>query len=45
LLLSAAFAALIALKNGYTSAAVADAAIGGLVWKRVRPPAVLPART
>ena len=30
LLLSAAFAALIALKNGYTSAAVADAAIGGV---------------
>jgi NhaC family Na+:H+ antiporter len=30
LLLSAAFAALIALKNGYTSAAIADAAIGGV---------------
>ena len=30
LLLSAAFAALIAFKNGYTSAAVADAAIGGV---------------
>jgi NhaC family Na+:H+ antiporter len=30
LLLSAAFAALMALKNGYTSAAVADAAIGGV---------------
>jgi NhaC family Na+:H+ antiporter len=30
LLLSAAFAALVALKNGYTSAAIADAAIGGV---------------
>ena len=30
LMLSAAFASLIALKNGYTSAAVADAAIGGV---------------
>jgi NhaC family Na+:H+ antiporter len=30
LLLSAAFASLIALKNGYTSAAIADAAIGGV---------------
>ena len=30
LLLSAAFASLMALKNGYTSAAVADAAIGGV---------------
>src|SRR3954449_13265960 len=30
LLLSAGFAALMALKNGYTSAAVADAAIGGV---------------
>src|SRR3954464_5328756 len=30
LLLAAAFAALIALKNGYTSAEVADAAIGGV---------------
>ena len=30
LLLSAAFASLIAFKNGYTSAAVADAAIGGV---------------
>jgi NhaC family Na+:H+ antiporter len=30
LLLSAAFAALMALKNGYTSAAIADAAIGGV---------------
>jgi NhaC family Na+:H+ antiporter len=30
LLLAAAFAALIALKNGYTSAAIADAAIGGV---------------
>jgi NhaC family Na+:H+ antiporter len=30
LLLSAAFAALMALKNGHTSAAVADAAIGGV---------------
>ena len=29
-MLSAAFASLIALKNGYTSAAVADAAIGGV---------------
>jgi Na+:H+ antiporter, NhaC family len=35
LLLSAAFAALMAPKNGYTSAALADAAIGELVWKRV----------
>jgi NhaC family Na+:H+ antiporter len=30
LLLSAAFASLVALKNGYTSAAIADAAIGGV---------------
>src|SRR4051812_3990231 len=30
LLLSAAFAALIAFKNGYTTAAVAEAAIGGV---------------
>ena len=30
LLLSAAFASLMALKNGYTSAAIADAAIGGV---------------
>jgi Na+:H+ antiporter, NhaC family len=30
LLLSAAFASLIALKNGYTTAAIADAAIGGV---------------
>jgi Na+:H+ antiporter, NhaC family len=30
LLLSAAFAALIAFKNGYTAAAVADAAVGGV---------------
>src|SRR6516164_2131738 len=30
LLLSAAFAALVALKSGYTSAAIADAAIGGV---------------
>jgi NhaC family Na+:H+ antiporter len=30
LLLSAAFASLVALKNGYTTAAVADAAIGGV---------------
>src|SRR4051794_13529508 len=30
LLLGAAFASLMALKNGYTSAAVADAAIGGV---------------
>ena len=30
LLLSAAFACLMALKNGYTSAAIADAAIGGV---------------
>ena len=30
LLLAAAFAALVALKNGYTSAAIADAAIGGV---------------
>src|SRR6516165_415331 len=30
LLLSAAFASLIALKNGYTSASIADAAIGGV---------------
>ena len=30
LLLSAAFVSLIALKNGYTSAAIADAAIGGV---------------
>ena len=30
LLLSAAFASLIALKNGFTSAAIADAAIGGV---------------
>ena len=30
LMLSAAFASLIALKNGYTSAAVADAAVGGV---------------
>src|SRR5947208_12257161 len=30
LLLSAAFASLMALKNGYSSAAVADAAIGGV---------------
>jgi NhaC family Na+:H+ antiporter len=30
LILSAAFAALLALKNGYTSAAIADAAIGGV---------------
>jgi DNA-binding CsgD family transcriptional regulator len=30
LLLSAAFASLIALKNGYASAAIADAAIGGV---------------
>jgi len=30
LMLSAAFASLVALKNGYTSAAIADAAIGGV---------------
>ena len=30
LLLSAAFASLMALKNGYASAAIADAAIGGV---------------
>lgn len=30
LMLSAAFAALVALKNGYTSAALADAAVGGV---------------
>ncbi len=30
LLLSAAFASLMALKNGYTSAAIADAAVGGV---------------
>jgi Na+:H+ antiporter, NhaC family len=30
LLLSAAFASLVALKNGYTTAAIADAAIGGV---------------
>src|SRR5918994_199036 len=30
LMLSAAFASLVALKNGYTSAALADAAIGGV---------------
>ena len=30
LMLSAAFASLIALKNGYTSAAIADAAVGGV---------------
>ena len=30
LMLSAAFASLVALKNGYTSAALADAAVGGV---------------
>jgi hypothetical protein len=30
LMLSAAFAGLVALKNGYTSAALADAAVGGV---------------
>ena len=37
LLLSAAFASLIAFKNGYTVAAVADAAVGGVAtmqWVR-----------
>ena len=29
LMLSAAFASLVALKNGYTTAALADAAVGG----------------
>ena len=29
-MLSAAFASLVALKNGYTSAAIADAAVGGV---------------
>jgi Na+:H+ antiporter, NhaC family len=36
LMLSAAFASLVALKNGYTTAALADAAIGGSPrpWER-----------
>jgi hypothetical protein len=36
LMLSAAFASLVALKNGYTSAALAEAAIGGVTtrWGR-----------
>ena len=33
LMLSAAFASLVALKNGYTSAALADAAIGGVTHR------------
>jgi Na+:H+ antiporter, NhaC family len=36
LMLSAAFASLVALKNGYSTAAIADAAIGGVTrpWAR-----------
>ena len=37
LLLSAAFASLMAFKNGYTVAGVADAAVGGVVGSSAAP--------